>query len=70
MPATQITIVLNHHESEALREAAMAALRRPKDQARILLRQCLGLTNEGRPIEDRDALASGLEGAYAIGSER
>ena len=46
MQPTQITITLDARESRVLREQAFRELRKPKDQARFLLRQALGL-NEG-----------------------
>jgi hypothetical protein len=43
MSLTQITIILNSRESQALHVSALRELRRPKDQARYLLRQALRL---------------------------
>lgn len=43
---SQITIVLNQTEMAALRSLSDSALRRPKDQARYILRQALGLTDD------------------------
>lgn len=42
---SQITLVLNRSEMAALRCSADSALRRPRDQARFILREALGLTN-------------------------
>jgi hypothetical protein len=44
MQPLQVTITLDARESELLRREAMWELRKPRDQARYLLRQALGLT--------------------------
>lgn len=40
---TQITVILDLSEMAALRSSANSALRRPRDQARHIIRQALGL---------------------------
>ena len=44
---TQVTLLLNRKEMDALCNSAHNALRRPKDQARFILRNALGLREQG-----------------------
>lgn len=46
VPQTKISVPLTHDEFTALSSAATRELRAPRDQARFILRQALGLTNE------------------------
>lgn len=49
MRAMSISLVLNEPETDALRQSAQRALRRPRDQARYLLRLALLGTGEIPP---------------------
>ena len=42
----RLTLVLSQGEMEALRRAAQAELRRPREQARYLVRVGLGMTDQ------------------------
>ncbi len=62
---TRITIPVSLEEKETLRRVAHTQLRDPRDHARYLLRQALGLTsvdnqNDNRPAEDRQALTGAI----------
>lgn len=46
MSYTRITVPLSREELNALRDAADREYRHPRDQARYLVRQALGLTSE------------------------
>lgn len=58
---TKITLVLDRSETLALNHSATAELRRPRDQARYLIRQALGLVESqnscghGRQNEEQGA---------------
>lgn len=67
MRSMQVTITLDGRESEVLRREAMRELRRPKDQARFMLRQALGIaelpvpqTQNGTSQVGQDKVASAV----------
>lgn len=43
---TRMTVPLSNAEKQALIRIAEAELRHPRDQARVMLRRALGLTND------------------------
>ena len=58
---TRITILLSRDEFTALREKAISEYRHPRDQARYLLRQTLGLATDdvqSQPMHNRGAMDS------------
>jgi hypothetical protein len=50
---TRITVPLSKDEFAALRDTAGNEYRHPRDHARYLLREALGLTGETRPNANR-----------------
>jgi hypothetical protein len=69
MSPLQMSITLNSSESDALRRSALRDLRRPKDQARYLLRLALGLvgdTAQSQPMDNRaEAVSQAVPSAIA-----
>ena len=68
MRPMQLTITLDGFESDALRKSALSDLRRPKEQARYLLRQALGLASEDvRPqqMESHTSVGQDITGVAA-----
>jgi hypothetical protein len=53
MQSMNVTIILNDRETQALRLSANKALRKPKDQARYLLRIALGIEANGAPSQEK-----------------
>lgn len=60
---TRISVPVSIAEREELRIRASEALRDPREHARYLLRQALGLSsaeNDNRPATDRQALSGAI----------
>ena len=55
-----ITIVLSDSEINALRKSAEMELRRPRDQARYLVRQALGLADKPPSAENHNGAGTAL----------
>ena len=46
----KMILILDPEEDSALNHVSRENLRRPRDQARYILRQALGLTNDNGPV--------------------
>jgi hypothetical protein len=57
-----MTIVLSDDEVNALRRSAEVDLRRPRDQARYLVRQALGLAEKPPATEKHNGAAQAVTG--------
>lgn len=60
----RLTIVVTKAEMDALRDISQRELRRPRDQARLLLRSALGLTDQ-KTHNDAGFTVTGETGAVA-----
>jgi hypothetical protein len=69
MANERMTIVLNELEASRLRSIAQSSLRQPRDQARFILRQALGITEMGQlsqEMPNRGAMDSDPQHAAAV----
>lgn len=65
METLQVTITLDGTETALLRQAAMRELRRPREQARFLLRQALLAATDNPETRNRGAMDSDPQRAAA-----
>jgi len=62
MSYTRITVPLSREELNALRDAADREYRHPRDQARYLVRQALGLAEKPPAAEKHNGAAQAVTG--------
>lgn len=66
MRAMQVTISLDARESALLHSIAARQLRKPKDQARFMLRIALEATNNDAPLHRTDNHAASIEAERSV----